>query len=59
MGSFGGGAQSLVAAFVMALLSGRTLLVSWPVSPGLSNETVSDLFEVPPVKNRRRAPPQP
>ena len=46
-GQLGNRIQSLVAAFVMALLSERTFLVSWPVSPGLSNESVSDLFEVP------------
>lgn len=46
-GQLGNRIQSLVAAFLMALLSGRTFLVSWPVSPGLSNETVSDLFEIP------------
>ena len=46
-GQLGNRIQSLVASFLMALLSGRTFLVSWPVSPGLSNETVSDLFEIP------------
>lgn len=46
-GQLGNRIQSLVAGFLMALLSGRIFLVSWPVSPGLSNETVSDLFEIP------------
>ena len=46
-GQLGNRIQSLVAAFVLALLSERTLLVDWESFPGLSNETVADMFQVP------------
>jgi hypothetical protein len=46
-GQLGNRIQALVASFVMAMVSGRTLLVSWPAVSGLSNETVADLFETP------------